>query len=55
MQLAAQVGRELFPPEEAALIADVIERDLPYYDASGHRSRSRRPQRFFAQGRVAQG
>ena len=34
VQLAAQVGRELFPPEEAALIADVIERDLPYYDAT---------------------
>ena len=32
--LAAQVGRELFPAPEAALIAALIERDLPYYDAT---------------------
>jgi len=31
---AATVGRTLFPAEEAELIADVVERDLPYYDAS---------------------
>ena len=30
--LATKVGRALFPPQEAALIADVVERDLPYYD-----------------------
>jgi ABC-type nitrate/sulfonate/bicarbonate transport system substrate-binding protein len=30
--LAAKVGRALFPPQEAALIADVVGRDLPYYD-----------------------
>jgi ABC-type nitrate/sulfonate/bicarbonate transport system substrate-binding protein len=30
--LAAKVGRALFPPAEAALIADVVARDLPYYD-----------------------
>jgi NitT/TauT family transport system substrate-binding protein len=30
--LAATVGRALFPPAEAALIADVVARDLPYYD-----------------------
>ena len=30
--LAAKVGRALFPPQEAALIADVVARDLPYYD-----------------------
>jgi hypothetical protein len=24
----------LFPPSEAALIADLIRRDLPYYDAA---------------------
>jgi ABC-type nitrate/sulfonate/bicarbonate transport system substrate-binding protein len=29
---AAEVGRRLFPPAEAALIADLIGRDLPYYD-----------------------
>lgn len=31
--LAAKVGAALFPPAEAALIADVVKRDLPYYDA----------------------
>ena len=29
-----QVGRKLFPPSEAELIAELIRRDLPYYDAS---------------------
>jgi len=32
VSLATRVGRALFPPHEAALIADVVERDLPYYD-----------------------
>jgi ABC-type nitrate/sulfonate/bicarbonate transport system substrate-binding protein len=32
--LARQVGERLFPPREAALIEDLIRRDLPYYDAS---------------------
>jgi NitT/TauT family transport system substrate-binding protein len=31
---ATQVGRKLFPPSEAALIAELIRRDLPFYDAS---------------------
>ncbi len=31
VSLAAQVGRKVFPPREAALIAALIERDLPYY------------------------
>ena len=31
---ATQVGRKLFPPQEAELIADLIRRDLPYYDPS---------------------
>jgi ABC-type nitrate/sulfonate/bicarbonate transport system substrate-binding protein len=31
--LATKVGRKLFPPEEAELIAELIRRDLPYYDA----------------------
>jgi ABC-type nitrate/sulfonate/bicarbonate transport system substrate-binding protein len=31
---AAEVGRKLFPPAEAALIAELIRRDLPYYDAA---------------------
>ena len=34
VQLAAEVGRILFPAEEAGLIADVVSRDLPYYDAA---------------------
>ncbi|MBM2810958.1 MAG: putative ABC-type nitrate/sulfonate/bicarbonate transport system periplasmic component [Chloroflexi bacterium] len=29
---ATEVGRRLFPPMEADLIADLIRRDLPYYD-----------------------
>ena len=28
------VGRKLFPPSEAELIAELIRRDLPYYDAT---------------------
>jgi NitT/TauT family transport system substrate-binding protein len=31
---AAEVGRRLFPPFEAELIAGLIRRDLPYYDAA---------------------
>jgi ABC-type nitrate/sulfonate/bicarbonate transport system substrate-binding protein len=31
---AAEVGRKLLPPAEAALIAELIRRDLPYYDAA---------------------
>jgi NitT/TauT family transport system substrate-binding protein len=30
--LATKVGRKLFPDHEASLIADIIERDLPFYD-----------------------
>ena len=33
-ELAAKVGAKLFPPQEAALITDLIRRDLPYYDAT---------------------
>src|SRR3984957_10104874 len=33
-QLAKDVAAKLFPPEEAALIVDLIKRDLPYYDAA---------------------
>lgn len=32
--LATEVGRKLFPPTEAGLIAELIRRDLPYYDAA---------------------
>jgi len=31
---ATEVGRKLFPPSEADLIAELIRRDLPYYDAT---------------------
>jgi ABC-type nitrate/sulfonate/bicarbonate transport system substrate-binding protein len=31
---AAEVGRKLFPPAQADLIAELIRRDLPYYDAA---------------------
>jgi ABC-type nitrate/sulfonate/bicarbonate transport system substrate-binding protein len=32
-ECATEVGRKLFPPAEAALIATLIRRDVPYYDA----------------------
>jgi ABC-type nitrate/sulfonate/bicarbonate transport system substrate-binding protein len=31
---ATQIGRKLFPPAEAELIAELVRRDLPYYDAA---------------------
>jgi ABC-type nitrate/sulfonate/bicarbonate transport system substrate-binding protein len=31
---AAEVGKKLFPPEPAALITELIRRDLPFYDAT---------------------
>jgi NitT/TauT family transport system substrate-binding protein len=31
---ATEVGNKLFPPSEAELIAGLIRRDLPYYDAT---------------------
>jgi NitT/TauT family transport system substrate-binding protein len=31
---ASEAGRKLFPPDAAALIAELVQRDLPYYDAS---------------------
>jgi len=33
VSLATGVGRKLFPPQEAELIAELIRRDLPYYEA----------------------
>src|SRR6202035_97077 len=30
--LATGIGKKLFPPSEAELIAELIRRDLPYYD-----------------------
>jgi ABC-type nitrate/sulfonate/bicarbonate transport system substrate-binding protein len=34
LTLATKVGRKLFPPQEAELIAALIARDLPYYDTA---------------------
>ena len=34
VSLAAEVGQRLFPAAEASLIVPLIERDLPYYDAT---------------------
>ena len=34
VDLATEVGKKLFPNEEASLIADVVERDLPFYTAA---------------------
>jgi len=34
LTLATKAGRALFPPREAELIADIVRRDLPYYDPS---------------------
>ncbi len=34
LALATAVGRKLFPPPEAELIAELIRRDLPYYDTA---------------------
>jgi NitT/TauT family transport system substrate-binding protein len=31
---ATEVGRKRFPPREAGLIADIVQRDLPFYDAA---------------------
>jgi len=34
VSLATEVGRKLFPPNDAEMIAHVVARDLPYYDAA---------------------
>jgi NitT/TauT family transport system substrate-binding protein len=34
VSLAAKAGRALFPAAEAELIAGIVQRDLPYYDAT---------------------
>lgn len=34
VDLATRVGKDLFPPDKADLIADVVRRDLPYYEAT---------------------
>ncbi|MCY4365826.1 MAG: ABC transporter substrate-binding protein [Chloroflexi bacterium] len=32
--LAGEVGKRLFPPDEAGLIVDLVQRDVPYYSAA---------------------
>ena len=34
VDLATDIGRRLFPPMEAELIAELVRRDLPFYDAA---------------------
>ena len=34
VNLATEVGKKRFPPSEAELIAELVRRDLPYYDAT---------------------
>jgi NitT/TauT family transport system substrate-binding protein len=34
LNLATEVGKKRFPPSEAELIAELVRRDLPYYDAT---------------------
>jgi ABC-type nitrate/sulfonate/bicarbonate transport system substrate-binding protein len=34
VKLAGEVGRKVFPPDAAALITELIRRDLPFYDAT---------------------
>jgi hypothetical protein len=46
--LATRVGEVLFPAFEASLIADVVARDLPYYDAEIRPEVLREVERFVA-------
>jgi len=46
VDLAHDIGRRLFPETEAGLIAELIRRDLPYYDAAISRAAIDRMIRF---------
>ncbi len=46
---ATAVGRKRFPPSEAELIAALVERDLPYYDAQISREKVSAMNRFAAE------
>jgi ABC-type nitrate/sulfonate/bicarbonate transport system substrate-binding protein len=52
---ATEVGRKLFPPLEAELIAELIRRDLPYYDAHITRENAADLNRFAAAVGLAPG
>ncbi len=43
---ATGIGRRVFPPAEAELIAELIERDLPYYDPTISEATVRKMNRF---------
>ena len=53
--LATGIGRKLFPPAEAELIAELIRRDLPYYDARITPRLCRRHERLRPRPRHSQG
>ena len=53
--LATEVGRKLFPPREANLIAGIVARDLPYYDASIAPETVRRLNKFCRARQLLQG
>jgi ABC-type nitrate/sulfonate/bicarbonate transport system substrate-binding protein len=46
ISLATKIGRKLFPPNEAELIADIVRRDLPYYTSGISREFVAGMQRF---------
>ena len=46
IQRATEVGKKRFPPSEAELIADLVRRDLPYYDPKISREKVAAMNRF---------
>jgi len=46
VQRATEVGNKRFPPSEAALIAELVRRDLPYYDPTISQEKVVRMNRF---------
>jgi ABC-type nitrate/sulfonate/bicarbonate transport system substrate-binding protein len=46
VKLATEIGRKWFPEFEASLIADVVERDLPFYDPAISRETFEATSRF---------
>jgi NitT/TauT family transport system substrate-binding protein len=43
---ATEVGKKRFPPSEAELIAELVQRDLPYYDPTIPREKIESMNRF---------
>ncbi|MCW6507826.1 ABC transporter substrate-binding protein [Lichenifustis flavocetrariae] len=54
VELAGQVGRSLFPDAQAALITDLIRRDLPFYNAAISRETVASMSRFARDRDIAQ-